>query len=181
MQSSTSLSSISSSTSSNSSIYGSQTILNEEDLPLAAPRCRSSIISSHNTSPTPHHSNRSSTKCRHLFRTCLSSTSSPLSSLIQKKLSDQTFRKQYFTKLSQNHRLLFVLNDYQCTCGCHFSIRQGTFVILYKTKIDHGYLTVVSNELICSKIPSEYVCDIDILRQRVRSRNFCTNQQSFDL
>lgn len=185
MQSSTSLSSISSTTSSNSSIYGSQTILDAEDLPSAAPRCRSSIISSFDSNQTPRRSqilsNRSTTKCRHLFRTCLSSNSSPLYSLIQKKLSDQTFRKQYFTKLSHNYRLLFVLNDYQCTCGCHFSMKQGTFVILYKTKIDHGYLTVISNQLICSKIPSEYVCDINTLRERVRSRNFSTNEQSFDL
>jgi hypothetical protein len=185
MQSATSLSSISSTTSSNSSIYGSQTILNVEDLPSAAPRCRSSIISSFDSNQIFRRSqllsNRSTATCRHLFRTCLSSTSSSLSSLIQKKLSDHTFRKQYFAKLCHNHRLLLVLNDYQCKCGCHFSIKQGTFVILYKTKIENELLTVISNQLICSKIPSDFVCDIEILRERVRSRTFCNNEQSFDL
>jgi len=185
MQSSTSLSSISSTTSSNSSIYGSQTILNAEDLSSVAPRCRSSIISSLDNNQTPRRpqllSNQSTDKCRHLFRTCLSSTSLPLSSLIQKKLSDTTFRKQYFAKLCRNHRLLLVLNDYQCKCGCHFFMKQGTFVILYDTKTELEFLTVISNQLICSKIPSDFVCDIDILRERVRSRNFCNNEQSFDL
>jgi hypothetical protein len=175
MQSSTSLSSISSTTSSNSSIYGSQTILNAEDLPSLAPRCRSSIISSLNNHP------QFPSKCRHLFRTCLSSTSSSLSSLIKKKLSDHTFQKQYFTKLCRNHRLLLVLNDYQCQCGCHFSMKQDTFVILYEQNITNEFLTVISNQLICSKIPSKFVCDIEILRQRVRSRIRCNNEQSFDL
>ncbi|UJR15080.1 hypothetical protein I4U23_002047 [Adineta vaga] len=192
MQPSTSLSSIASS---NSSIYGSQTILSEEDLPLAAPRCRSSIISSFDNTQTIHSptssrhsqlsSNRSITKCRHLFRTCLSSTSSPLSSLIQKKLSDQTFRKQYFTKLCRNHRLLLVLNDYQCKCGCQFTMKQGTFVILYETKtkfsLSNESVTVISNHLICSKVPSQFICDLDVLRDRVRSRASCHNEQSFDL
>jgi hypothetical protein len=180
MQSSTSLSSISSTTSSNSSIYGSQTILDLEDLPLAAARCRSSIISSFDNNQTPR---QSISKCRHIFRTCLSSPSSSLSSLIQKKLSDNTFRKQYFTKLSLNYPLLLVLNDYQCKCGCHFSIKQGTFVLLYETKIEHNnkFLTVISNQLICSKIPSNFVCDINILRERVRLRSFCHIVQSFDL
>ena len=180
MQSSTSLSSIASS---NSSIYGSQIILNVEDLPLAAPRCRSSIISSRDSNQTP-----SVTKCRHLFRTCLSSTSSPLSSLIQKKLSDHTFRKQYFAKLCRNHRLLLVLDDYQCKCGCHFSMKQGTFVVLYGTKTDflsswnqYGHMTVISNQLVCSKVPSHFICDIDVLRERVRSRASCKGEQSFDL
>ena len=172
MQTSTSLSSISSTASSNSSVYGSQTILNLEDLSSAAPRCRSSIID---------RSQQPTNKCRHLFRTCLSSTSSPLSSLIQKKLSDQTFRKQYFAKLCRNYRVLLVLNDYQCKCGCQFSVKQGTFVILYKTKVEQRYLTVISNELICSKIPSQLVCDMNILRERVRSRTLCNNEQSFDL
>jgi hypothetical protein len=185
MQSSTSLSSISSTTSSNSSIYGSQTILDAEDLPSVAPRCRSSIISALDNNQTPRRSqlpsNRSTAKCRHLFRTCLSSTSSSLSSLIQKKLSDSTFQKQYFAKLCHNYRLLLVLNDYQCTCGCHFFAKQGTFVLLYKTKIENGLLTVISNQLICSKIPSDFVCDINILRERVRSRTYCNNEQSFDL
>lgn len=174
MQTSTSLSSISSTTSSNSSVYGSQTILDVEDLPLAGPRCRSSIIST-------KQSNRSTVKCRHLFRHCLSSKSSHLSSLIEKKLADQSFRKEYFQKLSHNYRLLLVLNDYQCHCGCQFSVQQGTFVILYKTRIDHGLLTVISDELICSKIPCEYVCDIEILRERVRLRSISNQTQSFDL
>jgi len=194
MQSSTSLSSISSTTSSNSSIYGSQTILNAEDLPLVAPRCRSSIISSLDNNQTilPLTSRRSQlpsiTKCRHLFRNCLSSTSSSLSLLIQKKLSDHTFRKQYFAKLCRNHRLLLVLNDYQCKCGCHFSMKQGTFVVLYETKTDflslwnkQGLVTVISNQLVCSKVPSHFLCDIDVLRERVRCRASCNNEQSFDL
>jgi hypothetical protein len=180
MQSSSSLSSISSTTSNNSSIYGSQTVLDLEDLPLAAPRCRSSIISSLDNNQTPR---PSTSKCRHIFRTCLSSTSSPLSSLIQNKLSDNTFRKQYFTKLSRHHPLLFVLNDYQCQCGCHFSVKQGTFVILSETKLEHNnkLLTVISNQLIRSKIPSNFVCNINILRERVRLRSFCHTEQSFDL
>ena len=135
---STSLSSISSTTSSNSSIYGSQTILNAEDLPSAASRCRSSIISSHDNNQTLRRSqllsNRSTDKCRHLFRTCLSSTSSPLSSLIQKKLSDNTFRKQYFAKLCRNHRLLLVLNDYQCKMwlSIFHETRYFCYIIQYK-------------------------------------------------
>lgn len=191
MQPSTSLTSLISSTSNNSSIYGSQTILNIEDLPSAGPRCRSSIICSYNNdeirSQSP--SIRSKTKCRHLFRTCLTSTSYSLSSLIQKKLSDQSFRKQYFAKLCRNHQVLLVLNDYQCTCGCHFSIKQGTFVVLYETKMDSlssswnkkGFITVISNQLICSKIPSYFVCDINVLRERVRSRSSQSNELSFDL
>ncbi|CAF1292654.1 unnamed protein product [Rotaria sp. Silwood1] len=198
MQSSTSLSSISSSTtSSNSSIYGSQTILDVEDLPSAAPRCRSSIICSLDSNqilissihcPSPLLSTRSRTKCRHLFRHCLSSSSYSLSLLIQKKLSDNIFRKQYFAKLCRHHRLLLVLNDYQCKCGCHFSIKPGSFVLLYETNIESlsswnkiEFITVISNQLICSKVPSHFVCDINILRERVRSRSFCNNEQSFDL
>lgn len=149
MQSSTSLSSISSTSSNNSSIYGSQTILTMKDLPSAAPRCRSSLISSF--------------KCRSLLR------SSPI------------YSKEYFNKLSQHYPLLLVLNDYQCSCGCHFSIEQGTFVILYSRKYHHGYLTVISNQMICSKIPSSFLCNVDVLRARVRSRISCDEEQSFDL
>ncbi len=188
MQSYTSLSSISSTTSSNSSIYGSQTILNAEDLPSIGARCRSSIISSLDNHPTPRRRSQHPSKCHHLFRTCLSSNSSSLSSLIQKKLSDHTFRKQYFAKLCRNHRLLLVLNDYQCKCGCHFSMKQGTFVVLYETKTDflslwnkQGLVTVISNQLVCSKVPSHFLCDIDVLRERVRCRASCNNEQSFDL
>jgi hypothetical protein len=128
------------------------------------------------------------TKCRHLLRTCLPSTSSPLALPTQTKFSNATLRKQYFTKLCHNHRLLLVLNDYECKCGCHFSIRQGSFVILYETNNELSSLnkrrlvTVISNELICSKIPAEYVCDVDLLRQRVRSRCLQNDdEQSFDL
>ncbi len=208
MQSSTSLSSISSTTSSNSSTYGSRTILDAKDLYLATPRCRSSIVAfldndqtlfSPPSSPPPPpppprrrsqlpSTNKSMAKCRHLFRTCLSSTSSPLALPIQTKLSSATMRKQYFTKLCHNHRLLLVLNDYVCQCGCHFTMRQGTFVILYETNNeslsskDHGLVTVISNELVCSKVPSEYVCDVDVLRERVRTRRlFNDDEQSFDL
>ncbi|CAF1673222.1 unnamed protein product [Adineta ricciae] len=180
MQPSTSLSSIASS---NSSIYGSRTILDEEDLPSAAPRCRSSIISSLDNHQTNHSSDRSITKCRHLFRTCLSSTSSSLSALIQKKLADQTFRKQYFAKLCRHHRLLLVLNDYHCQCGCQFRMKQGTFVLLYETESNHrqNFVTVISNQLVCSKVPPQFLCDLDTLRERVRCRASCHNEQSFDL
>jgi hypothetical protein len=207
MQSSTSLSSISSAASSNSSTYGSRTILEAKDLPFAAPRCRSSIVafleddqtlfSSQSPPPLPPPRRRSQipstttksmAKCRHLFRTCLSSTSSPLSLPYQAKLSNSTLRKQYFAKLCDDHRLLLALSDYECPCGCHFSMRQGSFVILYETRNEFttskksGLVTVISNELVCSKIPSEYVCDVELLRERVRSRRFSgDDEQSFDM
>jgi hypothetical protein len=207
MQSSTSLSSISSAASSNSSTYGSRTILEAKDLPFAAPQCRSSIVgfleddqtlfSSQSLLPLPPPRRRSQipstttksvAKCRHLFRTCLSSTSSSLSLPYQAKLSNSTLRKQYFAKLCHDHRLLLVLSDYECTCGCHFSMRQGSFVVLYETRNEFSsskqsrLVTVISNDLICSKVPSEYVCDVELLRERVRSRCFSgDDEQSFDL
>ena len=206
MQSSTSLSSISSITSSNSSSYGSRTIIEAKDLPFAAPRCRSSIVDfldndqtlfSPPASPPPPPPRRRSqlftttksmAKCRHLFRTCLSSTSSPLSISMQTKLSNSTIRKEYFAQLCHHHRLLLVLNDYQCKCGCHFSMAEGSLVILYETRNElsmlnkSGLVTVISNELVCSKVPSEYVCDVELLRERVRSRRFDSDdEQSFDL
>ncbi|CAF2775574.1 unnamed protein product [Rotaria sp. Silwood2] len=169
MQSAFSLSSISSSTSSYSSTsYASRTILEAKDLPSAAPRCRFQL-------PV---NNKSMSKCRHLFRTCLSSILSPLSLPIQTKLSDSSIRKQYFAKLCHHYRLLLVLNDYECKCGCHFSMRQGTFVILYETRNElsmsnkNKLVTVISNELVCLKVPSEYVCDIELLREHVRTRHF---------
>ncbi|CAF0734639.1 unnamed protein product [Adineta steineri] len=210
MQSATSLSSISSSTSSNSSIYGSRTILETKDLPFAAPRCRSSIaafldddqtiFSSPSSSPPPlppprrrqsqlPSSNKTMVKCRQLFRTCLSSTSSsPLSLPTQTAHLNTTLRKEYFAKLCHNHRLLLVLTDYQCKCGCHFSMEEGSFVILYETKNElstfkkSGSVTVISNELVCSKVPIEFVCDVELLRSRVRTRRFDSDdEQSFDL
>jgi hypothetical protein len=68
-------------------------------------------------------------------------------------------------------------------------MRQGSFVILYETRNEltslltkNGVVTVISNELICSKVPCEYVCDVELLRERVRSRLFCNDdEQSFDL
>jgi hypothetical protein len=127
-------------------------------------------------------------KCRHLFRTCLSSTSSPLALPTQTKVSSSIIRKQYFKKLCRNHRLLLVLNDYECQCGCRFSMQQGSFVILYETSNEslssknHGLVTVISNELVCSKVPSDYVCDVNVLRQRVRTRQLVIDdEQSFDL
>ncbi len=199
MQSSASLSSISSTTSSNSSTYGSRTILDAKYLHLAAPRCRSSIVASLDNdqtvfSPPPpgRRSQLSSTKksrvkC-HIFRTGLSSTSASLALPIQTKLSNAIMRKQYFTKLCHHHRLLLVLNDYACQCGCHFTMQQGSFVILYERINDissiknRRLLTVISNELVCSKVPSEYVCDVDILRERVRTRRlYNDDEQSFDL
>jgi hypothetical protein len=67
-------------------------------------------------------------------------------------------------------------------------MRQGSFVILYETRNEFtslkksGAVTVISNELICSKVPCEYVCDVELLRERVRSRHFSgDDEQSFDL
>ncbi len=207
MQSSSSLSSLSSTISSNSSTYGSRTILDAKDLRFAAPRCRSSIVAfldndqtlfSPPSSPPPPPPRRrqsqlpsttkSMAKCRHVFRTCLSSASSPLSLPTQSKLSNATLRKEYFAKLCHNHRLLLVLNDYQCKCGCHFSMQEGSLVILYETRNElsisnkASLVTVISNELICSKVPSKYVCDVELLRERVRMRHFDSDdEQSFDL
>jgi hypothetical protein len=203
MQSSTSISSLSSTTSSNSSTYGSRTILDAKDLHSAAPRCRSSIIVTFSDNdetllslpppPCPPRrrsqlpSTKSMAKCRHLFRTCLSSTSSPLSLPTQTKLSNTAARQQYFTKLCRDHRLLLVLNDYHCQCGCHFSMQQGSFVILYETKGElstsnkHELVTVISSELVCSKVPCGSLCDVDVLRERVRSRRLYNDEQSFDL
>ena len=209
MQSSASLSSIASSSSSNSSTYGSRTVLDAKDLHLAAPRCRSSIVAfldddqtlfSPPSSPPPpppprrrrshlpSTNNKSMSKCRHLLRTCLSSAPSPLALPVQAKLSSAVIRQQYFDKLCRTHRLLLALNDYECQCGCHFSMRKGDFVILYETNNDltslkdHRLITVISNELVCSKIPSNYVCDVSVLRERVRARRLHgDDEQSFDL
>ena len=198
MHFSTSFSSLSSPTSNNSSAYGSQTILDLKDLSSLESRCRSSVISSFDSNQNLFSSTncysqfpstrRTTDKCRPLFLSSLSSTSSSLCSLIQKKLSENLFRKQYFAKLCHNHRLLLALYDYQCTCGCQFSMKYGTFVILYEDKLElssswnrTGLITVISNQLICSRIPSHFVCDINVLRERVRSRTFCSNEQSFDL
>jgi hypothetical protein len=67
-------------------------------------------------------------------------------------------------------------------------MQQGSFVILYERINDissiknRRLLTVISNELVCSKVPSEYVCDVDILRERVRTRRlYNDDEQSFDL
>ncbi|CAF3759881.1 unnamed protein product [Rotaria socialis] len=138
MQSSTSFSSMSSTASSCSSTYASRTILEAKDLPSAGPRCRSSMIASLDNDegvfsepppppPPPRRrrtqipsANKSMAKCRHLLRTCLTSASAPLSLLTPTKLSDSIIRKQYFAQLCHNHRLLLVLNDYECKCGCYF-------------------------------------------------------------
>ena len=209
MQSFVSLSSISSATSSNSSMYAFRTIIEAKDLPSAAPRCRSSLVMSHDNdqtffstaaastqfpapSPRPRDrlsaASKSKIKCRHLFRTCFSATSSTLSLPTQPERFNAAIRKQYFFKLCQNYRLLLVLNDYECRCGCHFSMRQGSYVILYERKVDLSMwnkgrrVTVISNELVCSRVPSEYVCDVALLRERVRSRHFSSDdEQSFDL
>jgi hypothetical protein len=67
-------------------------------------------------------------------------------------------------------------------------MQQGSFVILYERINDissiknRRLLTVISNELVCSKVPPEYVCDVDILRERVRTRRlYNDDEQSFDL
>lgn len=211
MQTSGSLSSIASSASSNSSLYGSRTVLNIEELHTAAPRCRSSIVSFVNndqtlfsppSSPPPlppprrrqtqlpslSSSNKSMVKCRQLFRTCLSSTASPLQLPNQSKLSDADRRQEYFAKLCQTHRLLLVLNDYECQCGCRFSMEQGSYVILYESANDlsvnnHGLVTVISNDLVCSKVPRKFLCDVESLRERVRSRRAVhhDDELTFDL
>ena len=72
-------------------------------------------------------------------------------------------------------------------------MRQGAFVILYESKDqtslsppslskrDEGVVTVISSDLVCSKVPMEYVCDVDVLRERVRARQLYDEEQSFDL
>lgn len=107
---------------------------------------------------------------------------------MQTKLSSAVIRKQYFAKLCRTHRLLLVLNDYACQCGCNFSMQQGGFVVLYETNNestspkDRRLITVISDELVCSKIPSNYVCDVHVLRERVRARRIQSDdEQSFDL
>lgn len=203
MQTSGSLHSIASSASSNSSTYGSRTILNIDELHTAAPRCRSSIVSfihddqtlfSPPSSPPPlppprrrqtqlpaASSNKSMVKCRQLFRTCLSSTASPL------RLSNTDFKQEYFAKLCQTRRLLLVLNDYECQCGCRFSMEQGSYVILYESANElsvnnHGLVTVISNDLVCSKVPRKFLCDVESLRERVRCRRTQHNDElTFDL
>ena len=180
MQTSTSLSSIASSTSSHSSSYGSRTILNIEELQTAAPRCRSSIVSCVNNDQDLFSStvnNRSTFKCRQ-----------PIQSYLSSSYSDGIdHRQEYFARLCQHHRLLFVLNDYECQCGCCFSMEQGSYVVLYEStdnlsSKNRNLVTVISSDLICSKVPRKYLCDIDSLRQRVRCRRVhFDSQQSFDL
>ncbi|UJR31601.1 hypothetical protein I4U23_019087 [Adineta vaga] len=212
MQSYPSLHSLSSTTSSNSSTYGSRTILETRDLPYAAPRCRSSIVAfledddgytllSPRPLPSPPppprpprrrsqlpSTNKSIDKCRHLFRTCMSSSTSPLPLSTQSKLSTSLFQQEYFAKLCQSHRLLLVLNSYQCECGCRFSMQEGSYVVLYdeeqKSSLTkkNGLVTVISNDLVCSKVPCEFVCDVELLRSRVRLRRYeSDDEQSFDL
>lgn len=67
-------------------------------------------------------------------------------------------------------------------------MRQGDFVILYQTNkeatlaADRRLVTVISNELVCSKVPSNYVCDVNVLRERVHARRlYSDDEQSFDL
>lgn len=151
--------------------YNERPILEVADLPYATARCRSSIVSTESTE-----------SCRHLFHSSLSSNSTSLSDLMQKKLADRSFQEEYFLRLSRHHRWLFVLNDYECQCGCHFMMKQGTFVLLDQTSIKrHQMISVIGHQLIRSKVPSSYVCDLDSLRSRVRSRFSKTNLQSFDL
>lgn len=67
-------------------------------------------------------------------------------------------------------------------------MQQGSFVILYETTSEQSIwsknklVTVISNDLVCSKIPSVYVCDVESLRERVRTRHLSSDdEQSFDL
>lgn len=150
-------------------MHDSQTIPGEDELYSTVPRCRSSMKT------------KSMTKCRRLFGSCRSS----LVPSIPNKIS---LRQQFFAKLCRNHRLLLVLNEYDCQCGCRFVMRQGDFVILCQTNkestltIDRRLVRVISNELVCSKVPSNYVCDVNVLRERVRARRlYNDDEQSFDL
>ena len=168
--------------------YGTRTIVEVQDLPTASSRCRSSIVCSLDADPMLLTPPRSTKKCRHVFDTSLSSTSSSLAVLIQKKVADPAFREQHFAKLSRHHRLLLVLNDYQCSCGCHFSVRQGSFVLLDETKAvsssnsnEHRLVAVISNQLICSKVPAYFLCDVQSIWARVRLRPSQADVQSFDL
>ena len=208
MELSTSLTSLSSSTSSHSSTYGSRTILDTKDLPFAAPRCRSSIAAfldddhmsfSPSSSPPPPpppprrrsqlpSSSKPIDKCRHLFRTCLASTASPLALPNHSKLSSAAMRQEYFATLCHSHRLLLVLSNYECRCGCRFTMDEGSYVILYEQRDEPsvgkkgGVVTVISSDLVCSKVPSEYLCDVELLRRRVRLRRHGSDdEQSFDL
>ena len=61
-------------------------------------------------------------------------------------------------------------------------------MILYETKTERsiskksGLVTVISSELVCSKVPWEYVCDVALLRERVRGRRSDSDDgESFDL
>ena len=99
-----------------------------------------------------------------------------------------SIRERYFAQLCQTHRLLLVLSDYECRCGCHFSMREGSFVVLYDGPQDSStsmkkdrLVTVISSELVCSKVPLDYLCDVELLRERVRHRQTFNDEQSFDL
>ena len=180
----------SSTASTHPTLYNSRrTILELEDLSSAASRCRSSIISSvdaehilHLASPA---SDRSS--CRPFFHRCLSSPTSRLARLVQKKLTDSSFRKLYFARLCRHHRPLLVLNDYQCPCGCRFAMRQGSVVLVDEKQMNASPYThdervsVISNQLMCSRVPWLSLCDLRSLRERVRTRSFYTRPQSFDV
>ena len=208
MQASTSISSLDSSASgysSSSSSYGSRTVLDARDLSSAAPRCRSSIVCyddidlpSSVPPPRPPRTRRSAlpsttarpaARCRRVFRSCLSSVSSPLALSVQgKKVLSSSVRQRYFAKLSVNHPVLLVLSDYECQCGCRFSMKQGSFVIQYDGTNDaissrkkRGVVTVISSDLVCSKVPMEFVCDVDVVRERVRARRMQLDERSFDL
>ena len=180
----------SSTASSHSTLYNSRrTILELEDLSSATSRCRSSIISSVDAEHIPHLPSPSDRfSCRPFFHRCLSSSTSRLSHLMQKKLADSLFRKQYFARLCRHHRPLLVLNDYHCPCGCRFAMRQGSFVLL-DDKPTHcsslctadDLVGVISNQLMCSRVPWTFLCDLRSLRERVRTRSFYSRAQSFDL
>lgn len=149
-------------------------LIDIKELGQAPARCRSSIISS----STGH--------CRSLFQESLSSESSSLNDLIVKNMSDGDFCKDFFTKLSRHCRLLLVLTDYTCHCGCRFSVTRGSFVLQNRNESssnNHSFVSVVSNRLICSRIPSNLVCDLNSIRKRVRRRciESSSTTMSFDL
>ena len=147
-----------------------RTILNVEDLPWAPSRCRSSIVCS-----SKFKSSSTQSHCHQLFHKSLSSKSPSLTGLMEKNLSNSKFRDEFFLRLSRHSRLLFVLNDYRCCCGCEFAIERGSFVLLNTSESssnnENSTVAVISNRLICSKIPSSIVCDLNSIRERVRFRS----------
>ena len=67
-------------------------------------------------------------------------------------------------------------------------MQQGSFVIRYDgsthgsvSKKKSGMVTVMSSDLVYLKVPAEFVCDVEVLRERVRARRMQRDEQSFDV